>query len=166
MGNRTAGQPTRRKGPAPIAPAVRFWRHVGPPAMLSDYAPHLGPCWPWIGAIGTGHGYGNFGVSASCTKEAHRFAYELLVGPIPKGLDLDHLCRVRCCVNPAHLEPVTRAVNLRRGKALITHCPQGHAYDEMNTYLDRAGKRHCRACMTRRARERTRIRQLRSNPCH
>ena len=74
-------------------------------------------CWIWIGAIGTG-GYGNFWVGPdrlSDRMRAHRFAYESMVGPIPEGLDLDHLCRNRACVNPAHLEPVTRRVNLRRG---------------------------------------------------
>jgi hypothetical protein len=75
-------------------------------------------CWLWVGAIGTG-GYGNFYISSVGRRirsvRAHRWAYEHLVGSIPDGLDLDHLCRNRACVNPAHLEPVTRRVNLRRG---------------------------------------------------
>lgn len=89
---------------------------------------------------------------------AHRVAYEELVGPIPSGLTIDHLCRVRHCVNPEHMEPVTIGVNVRRRQlsaearrgmahnATRTHCPQGHPYDEANTYLDRKGKRYCRAC--------------------
>lgn len=81
----------------------------------------------------------------------HRRVYEALVGPIPAGLELDHLCRVRSCYNPSHLEPVTHAENMRRSKAFLTvktHCPQGHPYDEENTYSrpgDREG-RMCKAC--------------------
>jgi hypothetical protein len=71
-------------------------------------------CWNWTGALSR-NGYGRFGPQAGLTVGAHRFAYELLVGPIPEGLDLDHLCRNRRCVNPAHLEPVGRSENLARG---------------------------------------------------
>lgn len=75
-----------------------------------------GDCWPWLGTT-TSTGYGLFGVPREDrTVGAHRYAYELVVGPIPTGLELDHLCRVRNCVNPAHLEPVTHAENLRRGR--------------------------------------------------
>lgn len=82
---------------------------------------------------------------------AHRVAYELWVGPIPEGLQLDHLCRNRACVNPAHLEPVTQRVNLLRGmspaadNARKTQCPRGHVYNGANTYR-RNGDRKCRAC--------------------
>lgn len=71
-------------------------------------------CWFWTGAISRS-GYGNFWTGESYVS-AHRWSYEHFVGPIPEGLDLDHLCRVRNCVNPAHLEPVTRQENLRRGR--------------------------------------------------
>ncbi len=83
---------------------------------------------------------------------AHRVAYELSVADIPDGLELDHLCRVRHCVNPSHLEPVTPHENWARGQAISilnaqkTHCPQGHAYDEANTYISGRGIRGCRAC--------------------
>lgn len=77
---------------------------------------------------------------------AHRVAYEWLVGPIPDGLQLDHLCMVRACVNPAHLEPVTNEENQRRAAAYKTECPQGHPYDEVNTYVRPDGARRCRAC--------------------
>jgi hypothetical protein len=70
-------------------------------------------CWTWLGAD-DGHGYGAVRI-AGATQKAHRVVYQEQVGPIPDGLDLDHICRNRKCVNPAHCEPVTRAVNLRRG---------------------------------------------------
>jgi hypothetical protein len=117
-------------------------------------------CWIWSGAF-NGGGYGCFGRAL-----AHRYAYELCMGPIPEGLDLDHLCRVRKCVNPAHLEPVTRAENVRRGLAPSMggdassaraaerrHCSHGHPWDAKNTYLWR-GTRRCRECNLRTVKER------------
>lgn len=81
----------------------------------------------------------------------HRHFYEKYVGPIPKGLELDHLCRNPLCCNPAHLEPVTHAENVRRGKAgennrAKTCCPSGHPYNEANTRLNPRGNRECRIC--------------------
>ena len=113
-------------------------------------------CWIWTAETSRG-GYGRFAAGSRSdgtrrSVQAHRYAYELLVGPIPEGLELDHLCRVRNCVNPAHLEPVTTKVNVLRGIGLAarnagkTHCPQGHPYDEANTYYYSTGKRACRAC--------------------
>jgi len=115
-------------------------------------------CWEWVAAIGGG-GYGvvrNDGRQQA----AHRVLYEIMVGPIPAGLQLDHLCRNRRCVRPGHLEPVTCGENIRRGTAggirgaqqqAKTHCPAGHAYDEDNTRLAR-GRRICRACDNSRKR--------------
>jgi hypothetical protein len=83
---------------------------------------------------------------------AHRYAYELLVGPIPPGTELDHLCRVRHCVNPAHLEAVAHRDNLLRGdtipgrNARKTECPRGHLFEAENTYRDTLGRRKCREC--------------------
>lgn len=77
---------------------------------------------------------------------AHRVAYEHIVGPIPPGMQLDHLCRNRMCVNPEHLEPVTAQENRRRATALITECPNGHPYDEANSKHSPDGRRYCREC--------------------
>lgn len=110
-------------------------------------------CWPWLGALTSG-GYGSVGVD-SAVKTAHRVVYELLVGPVPEGLDLDHLCRNRWCVNPDHLEPVTRPENVRRGHAArrATHCKNGHELTASNAYTyPRSGHRACRVC--RRSRRR------------
>lgn len=94
-------------------------------------------------------------------QRGHRFMYEELVGKIPDGLVLDHLCRVRDCVNPAHLEPVTAVENTKRGgSSLKTHCPQGHPYSPENTYYPpRGNERGCKECRrenTRRYRQRKR----------
>ncbi|WP_390623415.1 HNH endonuclease signature motif containing protein [Subtercola endophyticus] len=104
-------------------------------------------CWLWSAAIKE-NGYGTFGIGpavASFQYYAHRVSYEINIGPIPDGLQIDHLCRVRSCVNPAHLEPVTNAENNQRRTALITHCPRGHEYTDANTYVWR-GARFCREC--------------------
>lgn len=118
-----------------------------------------GECWLWSGA--TAKGYARFYHSGK-PRQGHRVSYEHFVGPIPEGLDIDHLCRVRSCVNPAHLEPVTRRENLRRGETIISGhvppyrrslpaaCPSGHPYDDKNTYIDAKGYHHCRACRRRR----------------
>lgn len=108
-------------------------------------------CWLWTGNLNPA-GYGGFKLARKEVR-AHRFAYMALVGPVPDGLVLDHLCRVRKCVNPEHLEPVTLGENTLRGEtvsarnALVTHCPAGHPYDDGNTYHSdgRAGRR-CKEC--------------------
>lgn len=137
-------------------------------------------CWLWRNRVGS-KGYAYFTRDSGHTPRtvlAHRFAYEMMVGPIPDGAQLDHLChnedqscaggwkcRHRSCVNPAHLEPVSQSVNQKRGRIgdrnrekydTITHCPQGHPYDEGNTYR-RPGFEHrtCRECSRQRARARS-----------
>jgi hypothetical protein len=102
-------------------------------------------CWEWQGAL-TEAGYGEFMLNRKPVY-AHRHCYELLVGPVPKRKELDHLCRNRKCCNPAHLEPVTRKVNAERGAwAMRTHCKNGHAFTPENTaYWGKHG-RSCKAC--------------------
>ena len=109
-------------------------------------------CWEW-GGYRDEKGYGQKRHRGRVDK-AHRWAYETFVAPIPAGLEIDHLCRNRGCVNPAHLEPVTHQENLRRATSLITHCPAGHPYDEANTCHGADGRRSCRACMREATRRR------------
>ena len=118
--------------------------------VLSDKVLIGDGCWEWMG-YRTPKGYGGVAIKNK-THRAHRVVYELLVGPIPVGLDLDHICRNRGCVRPDHLEPVTCKENLMRGlthaalNAAKTHCPHGHLYDEKNTILKKSGTRLCREC--------------------
>lgn len=116
----------------------RFWRHVEKTQT----------CWLWTGWLTDG-GYGRWRATrAAKSLPAHRVAYEIAHGPVPAGLVIDHLCRVRRCVNPAHLEAVTFAENVRRGISFSAingrrrACPQGHEYDRRN------GRRRCLACET------------------
>lgn len=114
-------------------------------------------CWEWSGST-AGGGYARLSVDGERV-QAHRWVYEELIGDIPEGRDLDHLCRNRGCVNPGHVEPVTRRENLVRGETRIaeqveqTHCKRGHEFTEENTYVTSEGKRQCRACKRRHGRE-------------
>jgi hypothetical protein len=115
-------------------------------------------CWEWTAGRDK-NGYGQFRSDDGVTTKAHRLLWELLVGSIPEGLELDHLCRNPSCVNPAHLEPVTHAENVARGQAGAhharkTHCPRGHEYSETNTYVrpDRLNRRECIICRSDAAR--------------
>jgi hypothetical protein len=138
-------------------------------------------CWSWTGALDR-TGYGRF-YNGDTVVAAHRFAYELLVGPIPAGFDADHMCHNtdrscpgghcvhrRCC-NPAHVSPCSRADNLARSHSVAaareaywtnqrakTHCPRGHPYDEANTFVNAKGQRSCREC--RRILQAERYREL------
>lgn len=126
----------------------RFWSQVDA----------MGVCWEWTGAK-MHKGYGTISINGR-TCRAHRIAYESLVGPIPPGLVLDHLCRVHHCVNPDHLQPVTHRVNTFRSpiapavrNAAKTHCIKGHPFDVANTVVPADGHRRCRQCQRDRDRD-------------
>lgn len=130
------------------AAELRVWRWLTENAETG--------CWEWSGVL-SADGYGRIRVDGKWLL-IHRFMYERKVGPIPEGLQLDHLCRVRNCANPEHLEPVTCKENLARGdtfqarNAQKTHCPRGHEYDMVNS----AGSRECRTCRRRTGRDHAR----------
>lgn len=131
----------------------RFWMKVVPEPMTG--------CWLWTGVQNRSRGYGYGSIWRGNRKVyAHRWAYEALVGPIPPGREVDHRCRQRLCVNPGHLEAVEHAENIRRSPVIArefarsadvqrvkTHCPQGHAYEGENLYVNpTTGRRSCRTC--------------------
>lgn len=122
-------------------------------AKLEEYVlarvDRTGDCWDWTGSMYS-NGYGRVRCAPNSGALVHRVAYTLWVGPIPEGLTIDHLCRNRRCINPVHLEAVTLTENVRRTPKVqrqikATHCPQGHPYDEANTYRYR-NVRMCCAC--------------------
>ena len=134
----------------------RFYAKVAP--MMDDRG-----CWEWTGCK-TVRGYGLFWLGKKLAV-AHRAAYELLVGPIPEKLTLDHLCRNTSCVNPRHLEAVTNKVNNARGNspsarnARMTECRKGHPLEGSNVYIY-DNERHCRKCRADWARDRRQAQRL------
>lgn len=124
-------------------------REKGPVERFWTWVDRTSKCWLWTGSKSTG-GYGRVFWDGK-QRQAHRIAYELVTGAIPGGMELDHLCRVRHCVNPAHLQPVTQKENLRRGisptalNGQKTHCGNGHEYTPENTRIIPKGRR-CKAC--------------------
>jgi hypothetical protein len=138
----------RRVGRPPRPAMERFLGHFIP-------EPNTG-CWLWTSGVDR-DGYAKFFEGRGLEQYGHRYAYKQFVGPIPEGLILDHLCRVRHCVNPTHLEPVTNRENIMRGRRPLgerTHCPRGHPFNDKNTYFPSHGGRKCRACHAEHERRR------------
>jgi hypothetical protein len=148
---------SKPRGPRPLPISLRLWRKVKITTPKD--------CWLWAGGT-NGNGYGVIGRGGRALGQTyvHRVAWELEHGPIPDGLEIDHLCHVRLCVNPGHLAVVTHAENNRRSPTVSTmhanqtHCVRGHPYDEANTYRPPGApqSRRCRICDAERESRRTR----------
>lgn len=151
--------------PKPVPAERRFWPRVDKDGPVPSLCPDLGACWLWLGAK-RGGGYGVIADRRSgkvIMLNTHRLAYELVIGPIPSGMQLDHLCHVRHCVNPRHLQPMTQRINNLRcdgpfaRKWRQSHCLNGHPFDEANTRVNRNGTRHCKACRDDRRRQKSEL---------
>ena len=123
-----------------------------PDRVFNRIMPVTSGCWIWTGSV-TDSGYGTIRIDGVVTR-AHRVVYELLVGLIPNGLEIDHLCRTKPCVNPDHLEPVTHQENTRRGVWIPKkQCPKGHPYRMENISLSSKGYKVCLTCKRTQSRE-------------
>jgi HNH endonuclease len=136
----------------------RFWSKVDKAGPIPTRRSDLGLCWIWTAGRAGEYGFWQYGGRISKTKVlVHRYSYELAYGLVPAGLHIDHLCGVRLCVRPSHLEAVTQAENNRRAakvRVRKTHCPRGHEYAGSNLYVTPRNQYTCRACCNARARAR------------
>ena len=156
-------------------PLDRFWEKVDLDGPVPSHNPELGNCWLWTGALLDG-GYGYFQIGYPGPRHnirAHRFIYQIKKGHIPDTLVLDHLCRVRRCINFNHLDPVTQKINLLRSDIATstinlfkTHCPKGHEYLVNNIYIEvnKSGRhRKCKRCKIDRVKRR--YQRLKQSEC-
>jgi len=133
----------RYLGRTPMPPELIFLKHT----LVSENG-----CWIWTSGNGNGNGYGRLKANGKCVL-AHRFSYECAKGPIPKDFEVDHLCGIPACVNPAHLEAVTHRENNSRSSspsaicAKRNHCSRGHKY-RIGSFRVRRGKRECLKCVS------------------
>lgn len=130
--------------------ADRFWEKVDKNGPVPSARPDLGVCWMWTGYV-TIYGYGQVHVGGRAV-HAHRALFNIRGIEIPTGLEPDHLCRNRQCVNPFHIELVTRRENLLRGSGIIARqanqvaCVNGHPFGSDHSYIGPSGRRSCRTC--------------------
>ena len=153
------GDPLGRPKPTT---AERFWSKVNKDGPVPSNRPELGKCFVWT--RGTTDGYGSFfpgDDSGRQSMRAHVWAWEQKNGPVPEGLEPDHLCRNTLCIRLTHLELVTHRENVLRSQGSVwqvraarTHCLRNHPYDEVNTYWRPEGGRICRACRRKQYHER------------
>ena len=142
----------------------RLWKSVDQDGPISSWKPGLDACWIWNGHRTTA-GYGSIWRDGKLVY-VHRAMYEAYYGEIEDGLVLDHLCHIRACCNPAHLEAVTQAVNAARGlTATKTHCKHGHEFTPENTRFESDGRR-CRQCHRDRERERSKRKKETASSVH
>lgn len=139
-----------------VSPIERFLVKIN---ISEEYSWGGSACWIWTPC--PTRRYGRFKIGSQAT-DAHVISYVYFKGQIPDGLELDHLCRHKRCVNPDHLEAVTKSINVKRGltpvrnrqrAALRTHCPHGHPFDLFNTRIGKDGSRQCRTCDREQAKE-------------
>lgn len=149
-------------GPKLKTESERFWIKVDKNGPIPIDRHDLGNCWIWIAYRNqAGYGWFKLGSRRDGTEgqvQAHIWLYEYEIGPVPDGLELDHLCRNRACVRPTHLEAVLHRINVLRGEATSaknakkTHCPKNHSYSGDNLIITSRGTRACRICVTEQRR--------------